>query len=275
MSSVFHPAFKDCFPCVMGILNVTPDSFSDGGHYTTVKTAVKHALHMFEQGACIVDIGGESTRPGADFVEEEVELNRILPIVKAIRAETSAPLSIDTRRPFIARAAIEHGVNIWNDVTALTSTPDAPEIAAQLKVPVILMHAQGSPKTMQKKPFYANPVEEIYTYLQERVTKAHKAGVEHVMIDPGLGFGKRPEDNLALLKNLKRFKKLAPVLIGASRKSMIGAIDSSASMAEDRLGGSLAAALWALEEGASCLRVHDVRETIQAIKIWQAIKEGP
>lgn len=260
---------------IMGILNVTPDSFSDGGEFAHIDAAVAHAHKMVEDGADIIDIGGESTRPGADEVSVAEELKRTIPVIQALSASgLRADISIDTRKPDVAKAAIEAGANIWNDVSALLFDPRSVAVAAQLNCPLILMHAQGSPKTMQDNPTYVNAVQDIYKWFEERVTFLINQGVspENITLDPGIGFGKRHDDNLHILKACHVFKTLGyPILIGASRKSFIANIDEGAS-SDERLGGSLAAALWSMSHGADILRVHDVKETAQAIRVWNAIE---
>ena len=254
----------------MGILNLTPDSFSDGGRWKG-PNAVKHALAMLDEGADIIDIGGESTRPGAAQVSADMEIARVMPVVAGLRSRTDAPISIDTMKPEVAQAAMIAGANIWNDVAGLTA-PGALEKAAGMKAPVILMHMQGDPRTMQAAPSYSDVVAEVIAYLKERVAAARKAGVENIIVDPGIGFGKKLEHNLALLAATDRIAEevKAPVLVGASRKSFIGKIDGSD--ASDRLGGSIAAALAAAQLGASFVRVHDVQETAQAIRVWRAMQ---
>ncbi len=264
----------------MGILNVTPDSFSDGGKFDTAELAVRQALRMIEDGADIIDIGGESTRPGAEPVDVSEEIRRTIPVIKAIRAATKdydedVVISIDTRRSEIAERAVFVGADIWNDVSALGFDDNSPEVAADLGCPVILMHAQGQPKNMQDNPSYEDAVPDILEWLKRRVDKVCGAGVEPsaITLDPGIGFGKRQEDNLSILKHLEQFKAMGyPLLMGASRKSFIGRIDGSE--ADDRLGGSLAAALWSAQAGADILRVHDVSETVQAMKVWEAMANG-
>lgn len=264
-------------PKIMGILNVTPDSFSDGGRYDSLELAVKQALRLIDDGADIIDIGGESTRPGAEEISPEEEIRRTVPVIAAIRDATKdhleAPvISIDTRKPDVAEAAVHAGADAWNDVTALTFDPRSEGLAAELACPVIIMHMQGSPETMQNSPHYDDPVAEVKTYLARRIDALEFAGVEreNITIDPGIGFGKRQEDNLAILSKLDAFHDLGcPILIGASRKSFIGRIDGSS--ADDRLGGSLATALWSAALGADIIRVHDVSETVQAVKVWEAI----
>jgi dihydropteroate synthase len=267
-------------PKIMGILNVTPDSFSDGGRYEGLELAVKGAIRLIEDGADIIDIGGESTRPGADDIDIKEEIRRTIPVIAALREATrdyeiDPVISIDTRKPHVAEAAIMAGADIWNDVTALTFDESSEQVAADLGCPVILMHMQGSPETMQHNPHYGNAVAEVKDYLAKRIDALDFAGVErrNITIDPGIGFGKRHEDNLALFHHLSEFKSLGcPILMGASRKSFIGRIDGSS--ADDRLGGSIAAALWSAQAGADILRVHDVSETVQAMRVWEAIEGG-
>ena len=263
----------------MGILNVTPDSFSDGGQFDSYDVAVKQALSLLDQGADIIDIGGESTRPGAVEVTVKEEIRRTVPVIAALREATrdyaqDPVISIDTRKPEVAEAAILAGADIWNDVSALTFSPKSEGLAAELGCPVIIMHAQGRPEDMQDNPVYGDAVFEIKDYLAKRLDALEFAGVDrkNISIDPGIGFGKRQEDNLAILNRLSEFKSLGcPILMGASRKSFIGRIDGST--AERRLAGSLAAALWSMQAGADILRVHDVAETVQAVRVWAAIKD--
>lgn len=264
-------------PRVMGIVNVTPDSFSDGGRLATVEAAVKHGLTLVEQGADILDIGGESTRPGAEPVSESDEMARVLPVIKALRSEWGGPISIDTLKPAVARAAVQAGATTWNDVTALTGAPDSTAIAAALGCDVVLMHMQGEPRTMQVEPRYDDVVGEVRDTLLERADAAIVAGVarERIWLDPGIGFGKTLDHNLALTRHLDVLAATGfPVLFGASRKRMIQAVDPSANAPLDRLGGSLALALEAARRGAGIIRVHDVRETVQALAVQAAIS-GP
>lgn len=264
-------------PKLMGILNVTPDSFSDGGRFYNLEAAVEHALNLIDAGADIIDIGGESTRPGAEEVSIEEEIHRTIPVIAALREATDdydvpPVISIDTRKPQVAEAAVHMGADIWNDVTALTFDPYSEKIAAELACPLILMHIQGSPETMQNDPRYGDPVIDIKEWLEKRIEAAEFAGVErkNITLDPGIGFGKRLSDNLAILKNLTVFKSLGfPILMGTSRKSFMGKIDGSA--ADDRLGGSIASALWCAANGADILRVHDMAQTRQALLIWESI----
>jgi dihydropteroate synthase len=263
-------------PLVMGIVNVTPDSFSDGGQFQSITAALDHALNLVSQGADILDIGGESTRPGSDPVEVDEELTRTIDLIAAIRARTSVPISIDTRKPQVARAAVSAGADCWNDVSALTFGEDSIATAVELGVPVILMHAKGDPKTMQDAPTYADVTGEVLNFLVSRMGQAVLAGLplHNVLVDPGIGFGKTLEHNLTLMRDLKRLAALGrPLIFGASRKRFIAALDNGADEAS-RLGGSLAAALWAADRGAAILRVHDVAQTVQALKIRAALIDG-
>ncbi|MGE0829077.1 MAG: dihydropteroate synthase [Hyphomonadaceae bacterium] len=259
----------------MGILNATPDSFSDGGKHSDAGAAADAALKMIADGADIIDIGGESTRPGAASVSAEEEKARVTPIIKRLHAQTNAPISIDTMKPEVAQAAFDAGASIWNDVMALQA-PGALETAAKLGAPVILMHMQGAPRTMQANPIYADVVGEVIAFLQARAAAAEEAGLGDIWIDPGIGFGKTLTHNLALIGNLARIaaETKKPLLFGASRKSMIAKIDPSAAAAGDRLGGSLALALLAAQAGADIIRVHDVRETVQALRVTLAARDA-
>lgn len=259
----------------MGVVNATPDSFSDGGRFFGEAAAVSHALALLDAGADILDLGGESTRPGAEPVSETEELDRIVPVVAAIRrARPDAVISIDTMKPEVMRAAAQAGAQIWNDVTALSFAPDSLDAAAELGCGVMLMHMQGEPGTMQADPRYDDVVAEVRDYLAARAEAAVAAGVarERIWLDPGLGFGKTVDHNLALLRAIPELKTLGfPVLIGASRKSLIARLDPLGAGPEDRLGGSLALALWSAANGADVVRVHDVRETAQALAVWRAL----
>jgi len=267
-------------PKIMGILNVTPDSFSDGGHFESYDLAVKQALSLLDQGADIIDIGGESTRPCANNVAVKEEVRRTVPVIMALREATrdydiDPVISIDTRKPDVAEAAVLAGADIWNDVSGLTFDARSEAVAAELACPIIIMHAQGRPEDMQDNPHYENTVSEIRDWLAKRIDACEFAGIErrNITIDPGIGFGKRQEDNLAIFNQLEDFKSLGcSILMGASRKSFIGRIDGST--ADDRIGGSLAAALWSAANGADILRVHDVSETMQALRVWEAMADG-
>ncbi|WP_454761395.1 dihydropteroate synthase [Caulobacter segnis] len=262
-------------PRVMGIVNVTPDSFSDGGKFVAAADGIEHARRLIAQGADILDIGGESTRPGAAPVSEFDEILRVVPIIEAIRKASDIPISVDTMKPGVARAAIKAGATIWNDVAALRFSPTAPEVAAELGCEVVLMHMLGEPGTMQNDPRYGDVVAEVEAFLLARAFTAMAAGVakERIWLDPGIGFGKTVAHNLALLKALPRFVALGyPILLGASRKRFIAGIDPSAGEAIDRLGGSLASHLVGAAAGVAAVRAHDVRETVQALDVQAAIK---
>jgi dihydropteroate synthase len=258
----------------MGVVNVTPDSFSDGGRFADTAAAVARARALIAAGADSLDIGAESTRPGAEPVSEAEELARVVPVVAAIRAESAIPLSIDTMKPEVARAAVAAGATMWNDVTALCWRGDSLAAAAELGCEVVLMHMQGEPRTMQAAPAYEDVVAEVSAFLVGRAEAAMAAGVarEKIWLDPGIGFGKTGRHSLTLLRNLDRIVGLGfPVLLGASRKSFLGKIDRAATSADDRLGGSLAAALAGAAAGVAAVRVHDVRETVQALAVQAAI----
>ena len=240
-------------PLVMGVVNVTPDSFSDGGRFLDASAALAHARRLIAEGADMIDVGGESTRPGADPVAEAEEISRVVPLIRAVRGESRVRISIDTMKPAVARAAV----------------------AAELGCEVCLMHMQGDPSTMQSDPRYDDVVEEVMAFMIDRIRAAAAAGVSgaRIWLDPGIGFGKRPEHNLQLLRRLDRFVETGfPVILGVSRKRFIRSIDETAVEAADRLGGSLAAGLGGAARGAAVLRVHDVRETVQALKVWAAIQ---
>lgn len=259
-------------PRVMGIVNVTPDSFSGDG--ASAPAAAAHALRLITEGADLIDVGGESTRPGAAPVDEAAELARTLPTIAAVRAASDIPISIDTRKPAVARAAVAAGASVWNDVSALCGDPASLQTAAELGCPVVLMHMQGEPATMQVEPRYDDVVAEVAEFLLARADAAMVAGVRHddIWLDPGIGFGKTLEHNLALLRALDRFVILGfPVVVGASRKGFIRAIDETARDPVDRLGGSLTVALAAARASVAVLRVHDVRPTIQALAVAAAL----
>ena len=261
-------------PRVMGIVNVTPDSFSDGGRLADVEAAVAHALALVEQGADILDIGGESTRPGAAPVPAADEVARVVPVIEAIRPLWPGPISVDTMKPEVARAAVAAGATLWNDVTALTFATDSLATAADLGCDVVLMHMKGEPRTMQAAPAYDDVVAEVCAELAERAQAAMASGVarNRIWLDPGIGFGKTVQHNLALTRNLPALAALGfPILFGASRKRMIQSLDATATGPSDRLGGSIALALEAARRGADIVRVHDVRETVQALKVQAAL----
>jgi dihydropteroate synthase len=257
-------------PLVMGIVNVTPDSFSDGGKFLDKRAAIMHARRMVEDGADILDIGGESTRPGAKAASLSEELDRVLPIIEALSSE-GIPLSIDTQKPEVMSAALTAGASMINDVNALQA-PGALHVLASSNAGVCLMHKQGEPETMQEQPHYHDIVSEVREFLADRAAAMMATGVkaERIVLDPGFGFGKTVPHNLALLRNLYHFLELGfPVLAGLSRKSTLGAITGRD--VEERQAASIAAALIAAQKGAKILRVHDVRETVDALKIWEAV----
>ena len=258
-------------PVVMGILNVTPDSFSDGGAYPDTEQAAARARQMVEEGAELIDVGGESTRPGAAAVDSETEISRVVPVIEAIRASCDAVISIDTSKPEVMQAAAAAGAAFINDVRALRE-PGALEVAASLEVAVCLMHMQGQPRTMQDAPDYDDVVTDVAAFLGERVESCSRAGMarERLVVDPGFGFGKTLRHNLLLLNNLHRLTEFGlPVLVGISRKSMIGAILDRA--VDQRLYGSLAAATISLMKGASIIRTHDVAPTVDALRVVTAL----
>lgn len=263
---------------VMGVINVTPDSFSDGGRFADPQAALARARQLIADGADILDIGGESTRPGAAPVEAAEEIARVVPLIRAIRAESRIALSIDTMKPAVARAAVDAGASMWNDVTALRHAPDSLGTAAELGCDVVLMHMQGEPATMQAEPHYDDVVAEVADFLAVRARAAIEAGVarERIWLDPGVGFGKHmTRHNLPLLANLDRIVALGfPVLLGVSRKRFIGALDAGGASPDQRLGGSIAGALWGAAAGVAAVRVHDVRESVQALAVWNAIAEA-
>ncbi|MGD1879515.1 MAG: dihydropteroate synthase [Kiloniellaceae bacterium] len=264
-------------PRIMGILNVTPDSFSDGGDRADPEIAVRDGLAMLAAGADILDVGGESTRPGSQPVSLEEERARVLPVVEAL-AKAGAIVSIDTRHAAVMRDAVAAGAAVINDVTALEGDPDSLAVAAESGVPVILMHMQGEPQTMQANPSYDSAALDIYRYLARRLEACAAAGIDRgrVVIDPGIGFGKTLAHNLQPFEQLALFQGLGTaVLLGASRKSFIAKLSSQGNAPKQRLGGSLAAALFGLQRGVQILRVHDVAETCQAVAVWQAAAGVP
>ena len=260
-------------PRVMGVLNVTPDSFSDGGRFLDFDRALAHARKMLSDGADLIDIGGESTRPGASPTSEPDEIERVIPIVETL-ARDDAVISVDTMKPAVMRAAISAGASMINDVRALRA-PETLEIAAKRDVAVCLMHMQGEPRTMQSAPVYGDVVADVRRFLEERVVACTSAGIAavRIVVDPGFGFGKTVAHNLCLLRNLPAIASLGfPIVAGLSRKSTLGALTGRS--ADDRLAASIAAALSAVAHGASIIRVHDVRETVDALKVWWAIEKG-
>ncbi|ASR42082.1 dihydropteroate synthase [Xanthomonas citri pv. mangiferaeindicae] len=263
-------------PRVMGIVNVTPDSFSDGGAHATAEAAIAHGLRLAEAGADVLDIGGESTRPGADEVPVDEELRRVLPVIEALAAQTALPISIDTSKPEVMRAAVEAGAGLINDVYGLRRE-GALQAAAALGVPVVLMHMLGEPRGMQDAPEYDDVVAEVHRFLAERIFAAEMAGIERrrIVVDPGFGFGKTTAHNLALLAQLARLGELGvPVLAGLSRKRSIGEL-TGREVASERVAGSVAAHLIAAQNGARLLRVHDVAATVDALRVWLAVAAVP
>jgi len=263
-------------PRVMGIVNVTPDSFSDGGAHFDVEAAVAHGLRLAAEGADVLDVGGESTRPGADEVPAEEELRRVVPVVERLARETSLPISVDTSKPEVMRAAVAAGAGMLNDVYALRRE-GALDAAAALGVPVVLMHMLGEPRSMQDAPRYDDVVGEVHRFLAERIFAAEMAGIarKRIVVDPGFGFGKTTQHNLQLLAQLDRFTELGvPLLAGLSRKRTIGELTGREAPAE-RVHGSVAAHLVAAQRGATLLRVHDVAATVDALRVWNAVAAVP
>jgi dihydropteroate synthase len=261
-------------PQVMGIVNVTPDSFSDGGQFADARAAAEHGADMAGQGASIVDVGGESTRPGAKPVWEGDEIERAVPVIRQL-AGGGAAVSVDTRKADVMTAALEAGAVIINDVSGLTYDERSAGVVAAAGAPVILMHHQGDPQTMQDNPRYGDVLVEVYLWLEERIAAAESAGIarERILIDPGFGFGKNVGHNLELMNGLAMLHGLGcPVVLGASRKRTIGALDNEAP-AGQRLGGSIAFALKAVEQGAQIVRVHDVAATVQALRVWRGLRD--
>jgi dihydropteroate synthase len=259
-------------PQIMGIVNVTPDSFSDGGAHDTLEAAVAHGLQLAAEGADLLDVGGESTRPGAVEVSLEEELRRVIPVIERLASQTRLPISIDTSKPEVMRAAVQAGAGLINDVYALRRD-GALEAAAALGVPVVLMHMQGEPRSMQDAPDYDDVVGDVHRFLAERMFAAEMAGIarKNLLVDPGFGFGKNTTHNLTLLAQLERIAELGvPVLAGLSRKRSIGELIGRERPSE-RIAGSVAAHLIAAQRGARILRVHDVAATVDALKIWNAV----
>ncbi len=260
-------------PTLMGILNVTPDSFSDGGLFNAPEAAIAHATAMQEQGAEIIDIGGESTRPGAKDVDIAEEISRTAPVIAAIRAQSDVPISIDTRKSDVGRAALNAGASLVNDVAAFTYDPALADVAARAGVPVCVMHSKGTPADMQNDPRYDDVLLDVYDFLADRVEAAVAAGIprDQIIVDPGIGFGKTVEHNLILLRGIAMFHGLGcPILLGASRKRFIGAIGGGED-ASDRVSGSVAVALFAARRGVQILRVHDIFATKQELDLEWAI----
>jgi dihydropteroate synthase len=261
-------------PQVMGILNATPDSFSDGGRFSEPNAAVEAGFQMASDGAAILDVGGESTRPGAQQVWADDEIARIQPIIARLSG-SGAAVSADTRKSEVMSAALHAGARMVNDVSALTFDPRSAEVIAAADVPIVLMHHQGAPETMQHDPRYEDVLIEVYSWLEDRIAAAEAAGIarSNILIDPGFGFGKTVAHNLELMNGLALFHSLGcPLVVGASRKRTIGALSNEAP-ADQRLGGSIAFALKAVEQGAQVVRVHDVPETVQALRVWRGLRD--
>jgi dihydropteroate synthase len=263
-------------PRIMGIVNVTPDSFSDGGSFANAQAAIDHGLRLADEGADILDIGGESTRPGSDAVALDEELRRVMPVLEGLRGRTTAKISVDTRKAEVMRRAAAAGADILNDVSAFTHDRDALAAAAESGRPVMLMHAQGDPKTMNDNPRYRDVVLDVFDFLAARIRACEEAGIarDKIAVDPGIGFGKHLHHNVAVLQAMSLYHGLGvPVLLGASRKKLIGQL-CNVDDAKRRVPGSLAAALAAVAQGVQIIRVHDVQDTVQAVRVWQAVMRG-
>jgi dihydropteroate synthase len=256
----------------MGILNVTPDSFSDGGQFLDVDSAVSHALQMEKDGAYIIDVGGESSRPGANQVTETEELSRVLPVIESIRDKSQILISIDTYKSGVAKRALRSGANYINDISGLRFDPQMVNVAKEFECPVIVMHMKGTPQTMQKNPTYDDVCREIDDFFKERIDKLSKHGIKKIILDPGIGFGKRLEDNLTLIRCCDLFRQHGfPVMAGPSRKSFIGMITGQPE--NKRLAGTLAAVQILVKKGVNILRVHDVRDTRDYLKVMSALNQ--
>lgn len=270
-----HALNSDHRTLIMGVLNVTPDSFSDPGKHYQLEKAVEHALQMEEEGADIIDVGGESTRPGADPVTQDVELERVIPVIRAIRGKSPISISIDTYKSQVASQAIKYGAGIVNDISACRFDPNMKYVIAEEDVEVILMHMQGYPRNMQDNPVYDEVVKDIISFLEDRIKDLTTAGVpeENIIIDPGIGFGKTLQHNLTIIKRLSEFKTLGrPILLGTSRKSFIGQITGRA--VDERLEGTIASNLIGMVNGADLVRVHEVGEVKNALAVAEAILRG-
>lgn len=264
-------------PAIMGILNITPDSFSDGGRYFSWSAALNRAKEIIQEGADIIDVGGESSRPGSEPVSLEDELQRVVPMVKALRQFSQTAISVDTTKAEVARRSLEAGADVINDISALRFDREMVAVVRDFGALVVLMHMQGEPKTMQQAPYYDDCVAEICRFFEERVEFCLGQGIsrDRIILDPGIGFGKRLEDNIEILNHLERFRQIGfPLMIGTSRKSFIGLITGVKDPPEKRIGGSIASALLGMQNGVDVLRVHDVAATIEAIKVFEAITKA-
>jgi dihydropteroate synthase len=262
---------------IMGVLNVTPDSFSDGARYADARAAADHAKAMADAGADLIDIGGESTRPGSERTDAREQIRRILPVFETVSGKVPAVLSVDTTRAEVARSALDHGAYLINDISAATDDPEMLPLAAERGAPIVLMHMQGQPATMQVAPAYADVVADVVAHLRDRVAAAVGAGIppHRILLDPGIGFGKTLDHNLALLRNLQRFADLNhPLLLGVSRKGFIGRI-SGESEPSQRLFGTAAAVAWCIANHAHVVRVHDVEQMSKVVKVIDAIRRAP
>jgi dihydropteroate synthase len=260
---------------VMGILNVTPDSFSDGGKHNTFQAAVAHAAALAQEGADILDVGGESSRPGSLPVGEQEEIDRVIPVIEAIQKQIRIPVSVDTTKAKVAQVAFAAGAGMINDISGLTKDPQMKEVAARAQCSISLMHMKGTPETMQKNPFYKDVIAEVKSYFRERLEEAQKGGIQKdkIILDVGIGFGKRLEDNLILLNRLNEFKEFGcPLMVGTSRKSFIGTILKQADP-EKRLFGTMGSLALAITRGANLLRVHDVRAAREMLTVMSAIQK--
>jgi dihydropteroate synthase len=263
-------------PLIMGVLNITPDSFYDGGRFYASGTAIEHALRLAEEGADIIDVGGESTRPSADATSVEEELGRVIPVIKGIRTRSNVFISIDTYKARVAQEAVDAGADMINDISGLSFDPKIGEVAAESKVPVVIMHIKGTPKEMQVNPRYDDVIGEIKGFFAERIVYAKQCGIgeDNIILDPGIGFGKRLDDNLMIIKELRRFKDLGkPILIGTSMKAFIGKLADSPDL-EERVEGTLASVALSLWNGADIVRVHDVKKARRVATLVHAVMKA-
>jgi dihydropteroate synthase len=260
-------------PRIMGVINVTPDSFSDGGKYNTMDQVMTQVKLFEQESVDIIDIGGESSRPGAEPVPEELELQRVIPVIQEMRKFTDIPVSVDTYKAKVAEQALQMGANWINDISGLKADSQMIHVVKKWDCPVIIMHMKGNPKTMQRNPSYSDVTEEIIRYFYQRIDILYKYGIKKIILDPGIGFGKRLSDNLRILKNLSTFKQFGyPLMLGTSRKSFIGEITKRD--VNHRLAGSISSVIWSVLEGVNIVRVHDVAETSDALKVLRYIREG-